>query len=179
MDRPFLRAAYNAEADTYDERFRDVQWPKFETFLGAAGEHLAGLDPILDVGCGTGLLTTYLAERGADEAELIGVDLSEGMLRACKARGGVVAQADMGRLPFRAQAFGAVVSVTVFRIIPTDDRRVLAEMARVLRPGGRLVLSLLAHRDDGALVNTLGAVGFRVEKRLRAGQDVGYLATRR
>jgi len=179
MDRPFLRAAYNAEADTYDERFRAVQWPKFETFLGEAGEHLAGLGPVLDVGCGTGLLADYLAERCATQVDLIGVDLSEGMLRAFKARGGLGAQADMGRLPFRAEAFGAVVSVTVFRIIPSDERRILSEMARVLRPGGRLVLSLLAHRDDANLVNTLGAVGFRVDKRLSAGQDVGYLATRR
>ena len=178
MDRPYLRAAYDTEAATYDERFRDLQWPKFETFLEPLSATPEEHGPILDIGCGTGLLLEYFTILGHSRADIIGVDLSHEMLRRSKARGGVVAQAEMHALPFATASIGTIVCVTVFRIIPGQDRRVLAEMARVLRPSGQLIISLLAERDDDQVVGLLAEAGFTVTKRLRAGQDIGYLAYR-
>jgi len=179
MDRTFLRSAYNAQADDYDDQFRPLQWPKFEALLGADGARIAGAARVLDAGCGTGLLGAFLRRAGRTPDALFGVDISEGMLRRARTRGVTVVQADVAHLPFPDGQFDAVSSFTVLRIIPSDEERVLREMARVLRPGGRLVLSLLAQRDDDRLVGALSAAGFVVEARLAAGQDVGYLAHRR
>ena len=179
MDWTFLRSAYNAQAEDYDAQFRPLQWPKFEALLGADGARIADAARVLDAGCGTGLLGAFLRSAGRTPEQLFGVDVSEGMLRRARARGVTVVQADMAQLPFPDDRFDAVLSFTVLRIIPSDEGRVLREMARVIRPGGRLVLSLLAERDDDQLVIALGAAGFAVEARLDAGQDVGYLAHRR
>ena len=179
MDRPFLRAAYDREAATYDAHFLALQWPKFDAFIGSAGAHIAGLEKVLDVGCGTGLLARYLVERATPPPTLVGIDFSREMLRQGRGRPTLPVQADMEALPFRDGTFDAVVSITAFRVIPADERLILAEMARVLRPGGALILSLLRQKDDANLVHLLGAAGFDVQARLEAGQDVGYRARRR
>jgi SAM-dependent methyltransferase len=93
---------------------------------------------VLDVGCGTGRHVRAFAERGA---WAVGVDLSAGLLRA--GRGGRFVQADARRLPVRTAAVDAVVCLCQggFGISPEGDLAVLGEIARVLRPGGRLALT--------------------------------------
>ena len=95
----------------------------------------------LDVGCGTGLLTSRLAAAGY---AMTGVDPSEGMLEVLRARAPQVrAVAGSGTgLPFPDASFDLVLSVAVMHHIadPDDVRGTLAEMVRVLRPGGRLLV---------------------------------------
>lgn len=96
---------------------------------------------VLDVGCGTGRHARALRATGAT---VVGLDLSLGLLRAAAARqrGGWV-QADARRLPLGDGCIDAVVSLCQggFGITPGGDAAVLAEMVRVLRPGGRLALT--------------------------------------
>lgn len=94
---------------------------------------------VLEVGIGTGRIALPLAARvGA----VFGVDLSAPMLARLREKTGeravFPARADAARLPFRDAAFDAVVGVHVFHLIPAW-RDVLREVARVLRPGGRLL----------------------------------------
>ena len=89
----------------------------------------------LDAGCGTGVFTHVLAAAGAD---VTGIDISPAMLRRAQDRGLPVAQADSYTLPFAANSFALVWSVTMLEFVAGPERAV-AEMARVLRPGGRLV----------------------------------------
>jgi SAM-dependent methyltransferase len=98
---------------------------------------------ILDAGCGTGGLTRRLATSG----RVVGVDLSPVALRLAATRPGLaLARADVATLPFDDCAFDAVVAADVlYHRAVADDRAALAELARVCRPGGVVVLNLPAH----------------------------------
>lgn len=98
---------------------------------------------VLDVGCGTGILTARLAEDlGADL--VAGCDFSLGMLHQARERSATVGwcQGDALRLPVRDGAVEAVVSTEAFHWFPDHDAA-LAEMARVLEPGGVAVVALV------------------------------------
>jgi demethylmenaquinone methyltransferase/2-methoxy-6-polyprenyl-1,4-benzoquinol methylase len=110
---------------------------------------IAGLRPgdaALDVCCGTGDLTLELAGRVAPGGHVVGCDFSEPMLDLARektlARGAAGVRfewADALQLPYDAGRFDAVTVGFGVRNFADRDRG-LAEMARVLRPGGRLVI---------------------------------------
>lgn len=99
---------------------------------------------VLEVGCGAAMCSRWLAARGAHPVAL---DLSAGMLRQARngaARTGIVVplvQADASHLPFADASFD--VAFTAFGAVPfvVDSARVMREVARVLRPGGRWVFA--------------------------------------
>jgi SAM-dependent methyltransferase len=99
---------------------------------------------ILEVGCGAAMCSRWLVGRGAHP---VAFDLSAGMLRHARAGGdrtGIsvpLVQADAQYLPFRDATFD--VAFTAFGAIAfvADSARVMREVARVLRPGGRWVFS--------------------------------------
>ncbi|MER5355454.1 methyltransferase domain-containing protein [Kitasatospora sp. NPDC002551] len=97
---------------------------------------------VLDAGCGSGALTAALHERGA---AVTGLDASEGMLELARKRLGEDADLHVGdlaeRLPFEDGAFDDVVASLVLHYLE-DWGPTLAELRRVLRPGGRLIASV-------------------------------------
>jgi SAM-dependent methyltransferase len=97
----------------------------------------------LDVGSGPGSVTASLARAAGPEGLALGVDISEPMLaRAVRAEAGPQVgflRADAQRLPLRDQTVDAVLSIAVLQLIP-DPMATLAEISRVLRPGGRLAV---------------------------------------
>lgn len=112
--------------------------------------------PVLDIGVGTGIVAAELTARGHT---VHGIDLSPGMLARARARlGARVAVGDAGRLPVRTGSVDQAVSTWLLHAGP-DNRAVLAEVARVLRPGGRyLVVPAGGTRptdDIGVLVGEL------------------------
>jgi ubiquinone/menaquinone biosynthesis C-methylase UbiE len=170
-----MRDAYDRSAHEYDQKFRRHQWPKYEALLGNQAQHLPQEAPrLLDVGCGTGLLAEFLREHGRSCQHYRGVDLSEQMLARAQARGLQVQQAQAARLPFEDQSFEAVTCFTVLRIMPSDEAGALREVARVLRPGGLLALSVLAKDDSPSLGESIRHENFEVLERVACGQDIGY-----
>jgi arsenite methyltransferase len=97
----------------------------------------------LDVGCGPGAKTMSLAQVAGPDGLALGVDISEPMLaRAVRAEAGPnvgFLRADAQRLPLRDETVDAVVSIAALQLIP-DPAVALAEIARVLRPGGQLAI---------------------------------------
>ena len=99
---------------------------------------------ILDVGCGTGLFAARVRE-ALPMAKLYGVDLTAGMLAKGRDRWRKLAesarpvQGDSERLPFESGSFDAISCANSFHHYPRQDRAI-AEMRRVLAPGGRLLL---------------------------------------
>lgn len=94
---------------------------------------------LLDVGCGTGLVTEYLARPGL---QLFAVDAAAGMVAATADRTGVtVVRGNCHRLPFADESLDAVSAVWLLHLLP-DATTVVAECARVLRPGGVFVTTV-------------------------------------
>jgi SAM-dependent methyltransferase len=88
---------------------------------------------VLDAGCGEGWIASTIAA-----PELVCVDRSEAAVEAARARGLDARVADVESLPFADGDFDAVMCNNVLYHVPDRDRA-LAELARVLRPGGRFV----------------------------------------
>lgn len=114
----------------------------FRRFVAPAIAEFAGTRSLrmLDCGCGTGYnLATLLRPHGRG----FGFDLTPGGLLHARAAGFPLARADMHAIPFRSEAFDLVTSFDVMQYVH-DDAEVVREMARVLRPGGRLVITAAA-----------------------------------
>jgi SAM-dependent methyltransferase len=96
---------------------------------------------LLDAGCGTGFNLVALASLG----RAAGIDLSPEAIRFCRERGVRSARASLLALPFPAATFDVVTSFdVVYHDWVPDDRAAVAEMARVLRPGGALLVRVPA-----------------------------------
>ena len=100
---------------------------------------------MLDAGCGDGTFALELARLGAT---VTGADADAAMIAAARTAAtaaGLPARFEVGEiesLPFPDRGFDAVVAVTVLCLVP-DDARAVAEMARVLKPGGVLLVGEL------------------------------------
>ena len=91
---------------------------------------------VLEVGCGWGELAEWIArETGAD---VVATDLSPRMVELTRERGLAATVADVQRLPFADREFDVAVAAWMLYHVP-ELERAIAELARVLRPGGRLV----------------------------------------
>ena len=116
-------------------------WPQEEPIFA---RHPLGGGAALDVGCGTGEITARLAGK-FPQATFTGVDLEEAHLGRARARcasfGSRVRfeKGDALALPFGDATFDLVVCRHLIQAVP-DAQRVLAEIGRVLRPGGRIHL---------------------------------------
>ena len=130
------------EAWAYDAVVAPATTSLVDGVLDGYLRELAPRARLLDVGCGGGQLLTRLSERRPD-LELTGVDLSpaqiaRGRIRA-RGRGIAFVEGSALALPFDDASFDAVVSVASLKHWP-DAAAGLRECARVLRPGGRLVV---------------------------------------
>ena len=143
-ERPASERAFDLVAPFYDS------W--FETPLGRVVDELekdllyrlarpkAG-ERALDVGTGTGHFAFDLAAKGL---QVVGVDISRPMLASARAKGPAVrlVLADAAELPLADDSFDLTLAVTTLEFVARPDEA-LAEMWRVTRPGGRLVVGVL------------------------------------
>jgi SAM-dependent methyltransferase len=137
MDR-LLEATARAERDHFWFRaFRRFTGPLLEQASGGRRDLL-----MLDCGCGTGYNLQALRRFG----NAVGIDLTFSGLKYAAARGERrVAQASAGQLPFGGGIFDLVTSFDVIYSLPDDvERAAVAEMYRVLKPGGHLLLNVAA-----------------------------------
>jgi SAM-dependent methyltransferase len=127
-------AAYDAYADWYEQFVQD-SWSYMDRVRGLLADLLgSGQGRCLDLCCGGGAHASTIAGLGWTP---LGVDLSSGQLR--HARGRLPAAAgDASRLPVRSGSLPAVACVLAHTDLP-DYSRVIREVARALRPGGRFV----------------------------------------
>jgi SAM-dependent methyltransferase len=136
------RRSYDELAETVSELWRDDldRKPWDRAVLGAFAELVEPGGRVADVGCGTGRVTAWLADRGLD---VFGIDLSPGML--------AVARRDHPHLPFSvgsltdlqiedASLDGLVAFYSIIHVPPAQLPDVFAGFARALAPGGYLLV---------------------------------------
>ena len=144
-----VRAVYEELAGEYDVRIPG-ETPADDRFTATEMEFVlaraAATDHVLDMGCGTGRFTVPLAERAA---RVTAFDLSRSMLGVCEQKlrerslSADIREGDMASLPFADESFDLVTSMLALMHIPVADRpAVFAQAARVLKPGGRLVIGV-------------------------------------
>jgi ubiquinone/menaquinone biosynthesis C-methylase UbiE len=119
---------------------------------------LAQLQPgeqVLDVGCGTGTLAREVARRVGKAGHVAGIDPGAQQIahaRAQAARRNLPIEFQIGvieQLPFPDQTFDVVFSTLMMHHLPAPlKRQGLAEIARVLKPGGRLVIADFTHKQE-------------------------------
>jgi ubiquinone/menaquinone biosynthesis C-methylase UbiE len=145
------RVYHDWESRTYDEKFsisydeRCIDYAR-DRFRKVVPEG-AGFGRVLEVGAGTGFFLINLALGGClDGAELHATDLSDGMLDVCRRNGlehGLditTRQGDAESLPYEDESFDLVIGHAFIHHLPVPGTAI-AEMARVLKPGGTLVLA--------------------------------------
>jgi demethylmenaquinone methyltransferase/2-methoxy-6-polyprenyl-1,4-benzoquinol methylase len=150
--RRYVRRLFSTIADRYDlitvllSYGRDRRWKQRLA-------HLAGVragERALDLACGTGDIAFEIADRGA---RVVGLDITERMIQLARRRSQSRAAfliGDMMALPFPSASFDLVTTGYGIRNVP-DIETALAEIHRVLRPGGRM-LSLDFNRPANAVV---------------------------
>lgn len=112
-----------------------------EQILPLAAQELVGSRNVLDVGCGDGQVSRLVKQLGADF--VVGIDPTWNQVTVASARGGGIhfVKAGADSLPFFAETFDAVIACLVFEHIQDVDTAI-AEVSRVLRPGGRFCFFL-------------------------------------
>lgn len=193
------RGFFDAWSRVYDFSLvqRATYRPVHDAVLEALGAEACGR--VLDVGCGTGRLAARLSETPSVRA-VVGLDFSAGMLEQAHGRlgssGTGLVRGDATRLPFADAAFDAAVSTEAFHWFPDQDAA-LAEIRRVLRPGGRLLLALVSPPFEfiadafevgmrmvgqplwwttpSRLAAQVARAGFRVERQRRVFRIPGFL----
>ena len=145
---------YDLSARAY-ERIKQFDVGAEQWFLGLPLARALELIPaplVLDVATGTGRLPRALLRHTAFDGRIIGLDLSRRMLREAVRRTAQFADRltfvwqDARNLPFDEDTFDAVICLEALEFTP-DPRAVLAELVRVLRPGGVLLVSNRVGRD--------------------------------
>lgn len=145
-DEPADRYAFTRKYDVVYTRFARAYdlfvkgWPGWRRWLSHAVPHLRG-PRVLEISFGPGFLLT----RYADQFETYGIDYNYRLIRIARqnlGKQGISAnlqQANVEALPYGNECFDSLVNTMAFSSFP-DGRKAMAEMHRVLRPGGRLIM---------------------------------------
>jgi ubiquinone/menaquinone biosynthesis C-methylase UbiE len=115
--------------------------------------NLAGARRILDVGSGAGQIARHLLKYADATAQITCLDLSPEMLRRARqrmhSRRPIYLAADLAELPFADESFDCITCGYVLEHLP-DPRLGLAELSRVMQPGGRMLLLTTEESFGGA-----------------------------
>lgn len=153
-DLDVVRASYDRVADNYvDMNLGDITtYPWLRTAIDGFAAAVQDLGPVLDVGCGPGTVTAYLAERGLDVS---GVDLSPRMIdHAQRLHPNLrFAVASATELDLADSSMGGILGWwSLFNLPRHILPQVLDSFARALVPGGHLIIG--THLGDGDLHRT-------------------------
>ncbi len=147
MDLQKIERVYTSYAGVYDQIFGKIFHEGRESAI--RNLNVQPNQRVLEVGVGTGLALPLYPRH----CQIVGIDLSEGMLEKAKERASIhelthvqLYRMDAGAMEFADDSFDTVVAAYVVTAVP-DYRKVVNEMIRVCRPGGRIIM--LNHFSNG------------------------------
>ncbi len=167
LQRRIQRYGWDKAAPYYENGWQDQLWPAQESLLAEADPQ-AG-ENILDVSCGTGLVTVPLAKLVSPGGAVTGVDISDGMIEkawAEKKRRLIenisFQQSDAEALSFDDNSFDVAICSLGLMYFP-DPQKALKEMLRVVKPGGRVAALVLGERKNCGWAEIFPIVDKRVK----------------
>ncbi|MHC4790346.1 MAG: class I SAM-dependent methyltransferase [Planctomycetota bacterium] len=117
------------------KQLRELYYRHLITFWNKNYSYFKDCTKILDVGCGLGKFLAFFPEKS------IGLDISEDSIRECKAQGFQVIKAEAKNIPFEDETFDGIrCSHIIEHFPPHEAYQVLKETARVLKPGGIIII---------------------------------------
>jgi ubiquinone/menaquinone biosynthesis C-methylase UbiE len=123
---------YDIHADAFSKSRYSV-WQQVKQFLNS----LPADSSVLDIGCGNGKNMLYRAD-----LNMIGLEYSQPLVEICHSRNLNVIQGDARCLPFKDNTFDAAIMIAVIHHIPPAEQyAVFSEICRILRPGGRCLIT--------------------------------------
>ncbi|XP_022248377.1 uncharacterized protein LOC111087127 [Limulus polyphemus] len=146
LEKAYVHDVYDQIAPHFTDS-RYMPWPHVKQFI-------LDLEPgslVADIGCGNG---KYLDLNS--EVYKVGVDHCNSMLQTAKKRGREALTCDNHQLPFRDESFDAAISIAVIHHFATTERRVraLQELARILRIGGKVIITVWAMEQNHCKFNS-------------------------
>jgi ubiquinone/menaquinone biosynthesis C-methylase UbiE len=142
-DHDRVRQSYDAVAEEYTTRLAgELEYkPLDRALLSALLEQTETGAPVADVGCGPGHVTGWLADQGA---RVVGMDISTRMISVARSRyrKAEFREGDLLSLPASDCEFGSAVALySIIHLDPSETHLAFAELRRVLRPSGLLLVS--------------------------------------
>lgn len=156
-------------APLYDAFENTVNRASYEGTALAVAQMIGPGDEVLECACGTGAISAAIAPACA---RLVATDYSDGMLaqarkKLAKRSNVTVEQADITALPYADDSFDVAVAGNVIHLLP-DPEQALRELARVVRPGGTIILPTYIEpltRKQGMIPALLARLGVGFERR--------------
>jgi ubiquinone/menaquinone biosynthesis C-methylase UbiE len=149
-------------ADAYERTVVPAIFDRYARDLIERARPIGASDRILDLGCGTGIVSRILRERLGGAANIVGVDVSAPMIEKARSVAPEVdfRQANAMDLPFPDGSFDIVLCQEMLQFVP-DRLAALREVRRVLMPGGRFITSAWRPRSEQPFFEALGRVAER------------------
>ncbi|NIR94984.1 MAG: methyltransferase domain-containing protein [Gammaproteobacteria bacterium] len=166
FQRRIQRYGWDKAASLYEQYWQNQLYPAQSCLLEMAD--LQAGERVLDTACGTGLVTFRAAQGVGKDGEVVGTDISDGMIELATHVAEIrninnvsFRQMDAEALSFPAESFDAALSALGLLYLP-DPLKGLQEMYRVLKPGGRAVAAVWGHRSRCGWADIFPIVDARV-----------------
>ena len=163
--KKIIQSRYNETAEVYDRRYRDIQTRKYQLIFKSIL-----IDPtkiVLDIGCGTGNLFTFLKNINNSK---YGIDFSWNSLKKLqnsvnRSRAIQIVCGDVENLPFQREQFDLVFAITTLQNLP-DPKKCLEEMKTICKRDGLITVSLLKKKftkeDTEVLLNEVQLIPHQI-----------------
>ncbi len=167
LQRRVQRYGWDYSSPHYDTGWEQQLWPAQERLLEKA--NLKKGEKVLDISCGTGLVTFPIAKTVGSEGEIVAIDLSEGMIEKAteeakkKGMSNIIFEhMDAEELEFPDSTFDIAINSLGLMYYPNPDKAI-EEMYRVVKPGGRATALVWGRRSACGWAELFPIVDRRVE----------------